>query len=157
MPLGDSITDGIGGTNAGYRAALHGLLTQSQVSFQFVGSAFNNPGTLPLDQIHHEGHSGFAITAGTSGREGISDNIATWLGPTGADPNVILMMIGTNDVDIQYDLTHAQGRLDALVTRISDKTDGLKPNARLIVAQIVPIANADEELGRRPTTRPWQP
>src|SRR5262249_2394062 len=75
MPLGDSITDGEGGTNAGYRKALYDLLVAAKVSFQFVGSAFDNPGMLPPEQTHHEGHSGFTIAAGTSGRSGISDNI----------------------------------------------------------------------------------
>src|SRR5206468_3091586 len=90
MPLGDSITWGVGGTNAGYRADLKTLLTAGGISFQFVGSDTGNPGTLGADQAHHEGHSGYVITAGSSGRGGISDNIGTWLGPNGADPDVIL-------------------------------------------------------------------
>jgi lysophospholipase L1-like esterase len=148
MPLGDSITDGAGGTNAGYRGPLYGLLTAAGYSFQFVGSAADNPGTLPstpLDQRRHEGHSGYVIAAGSSGRDGLTDNLNAWLGAGGADPNVILLMIGTNDINLNYQRSTAPQRLDSLVSMISNKNTGLKPNAHLIIAQIVPIVDATED------------
>lgn len=67
MPLGDSITDGVGGTNAGYRGTLNTLLNNAGITHQFVGSATDNPGSLPADQQHHEGHSGYTITGGGRG------------------------------------------------------------------------------------------
>lgn len=148
MPLGDSITDGVGGTNAGYRGPLYTLLNNAGYSFQFVGSASNNSGSLPsapLDQRRHEGHSGWVITAGTSGRSGLTDNLNSWLGPSGADPNIILLMIGTNDINLNYQRSTAPDRLDNLISMISNKTTGLKPNAQLIVAQIVPIVNVTQD------------
>jgi lysophospholipase L1-like esterase len=145
LPLGDSVTWGVGGTNAGYRAGLASLLSSAGRSFRFVGSSVDNPGQLPADQRHHEGHSGFVITAGTSGRQGISDNIATWLGAQGVHPDVVLLMIGTNDVDLNYDLGHAGDRLSALIGAIADKNTGLAPDARLIVAKLTPINDSAED------------
>lgn len=148
MPLGDSITAGGGGTNAGYRGPLCTLLTNAHYSFQFVGSLNNAGGSLPtspIDQTHHEGHSGYVITAGTSGRPGITDEINTWLGPGGTDPNIILLMIGSNDRGYQF--STAPDRLSNLISMISDKTTGLKPNAKLIVAKITPVIGNGEGYG----------
>ena len=141
MPLGDSITDGVGGSNAGYRGPLNMLLNNAGIAHQFVGSATDNVGSLPADQQHHEGHSGYTITGG--GRSGILDNINTWLGSNGANPDVILLMIGTNDVTT-YATTlaavpQATANLNTLISTISNKSTGLRPNAKLIVAEITPI------------------
>jgi lysophospholipase L1-like esterase len=146
LPLGDSITYGVGGTNAGYRSALRELLTQADVTFQFVGLAHDNPGMLPADQQHHEGHPGWVITSGTSGRDGLTDHLPTWLGPTGVTPDAVLLMVGTNDVNINYELDTAKQRLDALVSMIADQHTGLAPEARLFVAQIVPIVDANNDV-----------
>ena len=63
LPLGDSITDGLGGTGGGYRARLHLLLNNAGDSFNFVGSATNNstPALINSGQHYHEGHSGYRI------------------------------------------------------------------------------------------------
>ncbi len=146
LPFGDSITLGTGGTNAGYRAALGALLDGRGFAHQFVGVAADNPGNLSRDQSHHEGHSGFVIRGGNGApRDGIADFVDSWFGPTGVEPDIILLMIGTNDVDTNYDLANAGARLDALVTKISDKTTGLRPSARLIVAQLVPVNDTAED------------
>jgi len=145
MPLGDSITDGVGSSGGGYRIPLKKLLDDAKISFQFVGSSWDNPGSLPRDQWHHEGHPGWTIQAGTSGRAGLLDNVSNWLGAGGNRPDVILLMIGTNDVDISYDLGNAEKRLDTLVTTLLDKTYGLVPSAKLVLAQLVPIQDATED------------
>ncbi len=144
MPLGDSITYGVGGTNAGYRGPLYDLLTAEGMNFQFVGSATGNPGPLPASQQHHEGHSGYVITSGTSGRSGLTDNITAWLGTT--NPDIILLMIGTNDVNLNYQLATAPDRLSNLISMISNKATGLEPDATLVVAQIVPIVNDAQDV-----------
>jgi hypothetical protein len=56
MPLGDSITDGVGSSSGagGYRDDLYQLLTNNGVSFDFVGSI--NDGVSP--DPDHEGHDG---------------------------------------------------------------------------------------------------
>jgi lysophospholipase L1-like esterase len=147
MPLGDSITDGSFGTTGGYRGPLSTLLDDAGFPHQLVGNASDNAGaSLPPDQRHHEGHPGWVI-GGESGstRSGLADSIATWLGPTGVTPDIILLQIGTNDVDTNFDLANAGNRIDALITKISDPNTGLKPGARLIVAQITPINNSAED------------
>jgi lysophospholipase L1-like esterase len=145
LPIGDSITFGVGGSNAGYRPALRTLLRAAGVDFQYVGSSIDFPGDLPGDQRHHEGHPGWVITRGSSGRDGLTDYLPTWLGPTGVRPDVLLLMIGTNDVDLDYDLANVEQRLHAIVSMISHAETGLAPEARLIVAQIVPIANGEKD------------
>jgi len=143
MPLGDSITFGY--PNGGYRPHLYDLLTAASYgNIQFVGSETSCPGTLPSNAIHHEGHSGYMITSGTTSdgvsRGGLTDNIGTWLGAGGADPNVVLLMIGVNDIANDYECGTAPDRLSGLISMISNQTTGLKPNAQLIVAQIAPTA-----------------
>lgn len=154
MPLGDSITYG-SFVVGGYRDPLYQKLTAAGYSFNYVGSATDNATTLmtTAGQTHHEGHSGYVIQkkdptdlTGDSGRSGIEDNINTWIGPGGADPNYILLMIGTNDVDIQYYLATAGSRLSNLISTISNQSTGLRPNAHLIVARITPTTDATENL-----------
>jgi lysophospholipase L1-like esterase len=145
LPLGDSITAGCCEGEAGYRRVLQNMLDTANVLHQFVGTGKENPGTMPHDQLFHEGHSGWALEAGTSGRDGLIDHVATWLGPNGAHPDVITLMIGTNDVNIRYDLAHIEERLDHLVTMLLDKSTGLAPNARLILAQITLNGDANHE------------
>jgi lysophospholipase L1-like esterase len=140
MPLGASITQGVGGTHAGYRGPLGTLLNQHGIAYQLVGSSTENPGPLAVDQRHHEGHPGYVITAGTSGRPGITDNLAAWLGPNGADPDYILVLVGSNDVDLNYQLDHAGDRMSTLISMISNRTTGLRPNAKLLVATL-PLIN----------------
>jgi lysophospholipase L1-like esterase len=149
MPLGASITQGVGGTHAGYRGPLHNLLDQHGIAHLFVGSSTENPGPLPADQRHHEGHPGYVITAGTSGRAGVTDNLRAWLGPQGADPDVILVLLGSNDVDLNYKLAEAGARMDALITTISNRTTGLRPSARLLIATLPLINNATTEARSR--------
>lgn len=136
MPLGDSITLGHGvQTGGGYRDPLYTQLTNAGHTFQFVGTLSTLPSELltSAGQQNHEGHGGYVIEAGTSGREGIRDNITTYLGAT--DPDLILLMIGTNDVDLGYELDTAMERLGGLLTDIAT----LEPNAHTIVANLVPF------------------
>ena len=136
MPLGDSITLGHGDqTGGGYRDPLYTQLTNAGHTFQFVGTLSALPSELltSAGQQNHEGHGGYVIEAGTSGREGIRDNITTYLGAT--DPDLILLMIGTNDVHISYELDTAMERLGDLLTDIAT----LEPNAHTIVANLVPF------------------
>lgn len=149
MPLGDSITDG--SVPGGYRDPLYTDLTNAGYSFSFVGSATDNSTTLLTDHSdqHHEGNSGYVIenkasqdpNAGGTGDGGIMDNVDTWLGSGGANPNYILLMIGTNDVRLDYYLSEAPSRLSTLISMISDPKTGLRPNAKLIVAQITPFGS----------------
>lgn len=61
-----------------------------------------------------------------------------WLKAT--PPDIVTLMIGTNDVDLQVDLPNAPKRVGTLIDTIT-KTS---PNALVVVAQIVPTQNDDE-------------
>ena len=136
MPLGDSITLGVGDSAGGsYRDPLYTRLTNAGHTLQFVGTASGYSTALLTSngQQYHEGHSGYVIEAGTSGRAGIRDNIAAYLGAN--DPDLILLMIGTNDVNLDYQVAAAPDRLSDLLTDIHT----LNADAHVIVANLVPV------------------
>lgn len=123
MPLGDSLTAGLYETG-GYRTRLYQRLSSAGYRFDFVGSgSFNGHPDLP--DPDHEGHSGLRI-------DQIDMHLirgGNWLA---AEPDLILLLIGTNDFGQRYDPTNAIHRLDALITKITVN----RPNARLIVGNL---------------------
>ena len=128
MPLGDSITDGVGYPNGGgYRVRLWDLLLSDRIDADFVGSASNGP--TPLVDRNHEGHSGWRI-------DQLDSNIVNWLNNT--QPQVVLLHIGTNDIGQNFDVPNAPARLSALI----DKITATAPNAFVVVAKIIPTTNA---------------
>ncbi len=142
MPLGDSITDGGGSHNAAYRYELFRLALQNQKKLTFVGSKASGPDTVdgqPFPKAT-EGHSGWTIDDG-GGREGLYPKIVGWLTTTPAD--IVTLMIGTNDIDINLDRPNAPMRLGLLIDRIATQS----PNALIVVAQIVPT---QEDAGNVP-------
>jgi lysophospholipase L1-like esterase len=144
MPLGDSITAGrnmTGTTPGAYRDPLYTTLTQNGYTFQFVGTNGSCP-TPALTSAHqelHEGHSGFVIERGTSGHDGITDHIAAYL--SNGRPDIILLMIGTNDVATGYNVDRAPERLDILISRIFSRL----PDVRLIVAGVTPFKDDSKD------------
>lgn len=151
MPLGDSITHG-GVVPGGYRTQLCNRLTEAESSFQFVGSAFDNPATALTNdgQTHHEGHCGYRIDQidanlygslpvlipGDSGYNG-----GYWLNGTASRdaivPDVFLIMIGINDIGQGASAATVRDRMDALIDHIVTG----RPNAALIVASLTPTTN----------------
>lgn len=140
MPLGDSITYGVGSTGAGggYRVELFHQATSHQQSITFVGSDANGPTTVdnvPFPR-NHEGHSGYTIDNGTNDagdhRNGLQPFIAATL--QAKKPNIVTLMIGTNDVDISLDVPTQKTRLAKLVDTIL----GADSSLLLVIAQIVP-------------------
>ncbi|MEU9336543.1 FG-GAP-like repeat-containing protein [Streptomyces sp. NPDC048290] len=122
MPLGDSITLGVGSsTRSGYRAPLWPLLTGRAGTLDFVGSM--RDGQLP--DLDHEGHSGWLI-------DGISANVDSWL--AAARPNVVLLHIGTNDMDRNSAVASAPARLATLIDQITTAS----PQTVVVVATLVP-------------------
>ncbi len=129
MPLGDSITYGTDGndTAGGYRTALFTSLRNDGATVDFVGSQANGPSSMP--DRNHEGHPGWRIS-------GIAGSINGWLDTH--RPQVVALMIGTNDVLNNDDLANAPNRLSALIDQITNRL----PNSRLLVASITPLGNA---------------
>lgn len=129
MPLGDSITDGFN-VPGGYRVNLWQQLATGGYTVDFVGSQFNGP--PELGDHDHQGHSGWRI-------DQLRSNIDGWL--ASSDPRTIMLQIGTNDVNQNYDVANAPARLSDLIDRILQQ----KPQVQLFVATITPESNADLE------------
>ncbi|MER7047505.1 GDSL-type esterase/lipase family protein [Streptomyces jumonjinensis] len=120
MPLGDSITLGVGSTTrTGYRPLLARRLADTTDALRFVGSMRDADGT------RHEGHSGWRI-------DQLQANIGPWL--TEAKPNVVLLHIGTNDMDRDHQVSTAPQRLGALIDQIHTAS----PDTAVVVASLVP-------------------
>jgi lysophospholipase L1-like esterase len=141
MPLGDSITDGVGSSGGGYRVNLFHRALDAGLNLTFVGSGANGPAMVDGVAFpqEHEGHSGYTIDTG-GGREGITPLIVQAM--TDHTPDIILLMIGTNDVDIQLDLANAPARLGTLIDLIFTT----KPDVMLVLAQIVPTTDDTENM-----------
>lgn len=128
MPLGDSITHG-SAIEGGYRIHLWNKFLEEGRKVDFVGSQSNGPSNIDQD---HEGHPGEAISF-------IQGEIDTWL--SNSTPQVILMMIGTNDVlyPEAHDFTTASARLTGLIQQIVDKS----PDTELFIASIPPLTDPE--------------
>jgi lysophospholipase L1-like esterase len=127
MPLGDSITWGVGSsTSSSYRADLWSrLVGGAGLAVDFVGSG--QSGSVP--DTDNEGHSGWRI-------EQLTASIDGWLAT--AQPDVVLLHIGTNDMNQNFDIANAPARLGQLLDRIHAD----RPDATVLVAQIVPSLDA---------------
>ena len=117
MPVGDSVTAGIGSTgNGSYRTDLYKYYTNAGISFDFVGSQSGGPSSLP--DKDNEGHSGWVISQ-------IASNVNNWLNTY--NPDVMLLMIGGND-------TLAGTVPTSALSSLIDQITNLKPNLTLFVA-----------------------
>ncbi len=140
MPFGDSITDGIGSSGGGYRVPLFKLALNDSKGITFVGNSKNGPGTVTVNgqtisfPQSHEGHSGWTIKDG-GGRDGIYDLVDNTMKTN--SPHIILLMIGTNDVNINLDLSNAPKRMGELLDKIIEQA----PKALIVVAKLVPTTN----------------
>jgi lysophospholipase L1-like esterase len=131
MPLGDSITQGCcSGTSSegGYRNRLHTLLSGAGYTVDFVGTETdsNNPSLPDRD---HQGMAGYQIDAIRS-VIGLSMKAV-------AQPDLILVHVGTNDFTSGAGVAVVQNRLINLINDLST----LRPHARILVAS--PIIRTD--------------
>ncbi|KFZ03464.1 hypothetical protein V501_09366 [Pseudogymnoascus sp. VKM F-4519 (FW-2642)] len=127
MPLRDSITE-----ITCWRTTLWGNLQADGVtnSFNFVGSMTNNPqncqGNSGWD-MHHEGHSGYlAINIANT-------NLQGWL--ASAKPDVVMFMLGTNDVSQGKSTTD----IIAAYTKMVQLMRASNPNMKIIVDLVIPL------------------
>ncbi|MGW7344606.1 SGNH/GDSL hydrolase family protein [Streptomyces sp. NPDC054854] len=124
MPLGDSITAGLGSKgDAGYRAPLWNLVSaQKRYTPDFVGSRSFGGGGDP----DNEGHSGYTIRK-------IMDGIDRW--QAAADPDVVLLHLGINDLNSNKADPHvAAAELASLIDRLQSN----KPGTAVIVQGLLP-------------------
>jgi lysophospholipase L1-like esterase len=127
MPLGDSITFGVGSsTGSSYRLDLYQrLVRQAGYTIDFVGT--QRSGSLP--DTDNEGHSGWRI-------DQIASNVDGWLATY--QPNLVLLHIGTNDMNQNFQVSTAPNRLSALIDQITTDV----PAATVVVASLIPANDA---------------
>jgi lysophospholipase L1-like esterase len=141
-PLGDSITYGVGHAG-GYRDTLYTNLIARGCSFKFIGTLDSNPTKLlsAAGQSHHDGHSGYSIANAVDidgkPRPGLYERLESWH-RSFDKPDIILLMIGINDLNTGYKTETAPKRLDLLVTRLF----GYYPQTRILIASL-PDAEQD--------------
>ncbi len=132
MPLGDSITAGVGSTSgAGYREMLQHLLTWHGEAYSFVGA--QQGGSPYVTDPDHEGHPGWVIRGPRNGFGALTDITAARVGTYG--PDVILLMAGTNPRD---DGLNTVADRTADMAALLEVIFGQKPTARVFLAGIVP-------------------
>jgi len=128
IPIGDSITWGYGSSDGnGYRLRLRKLLSDNSVTYLghwHSGSMSNN---------NNEGYSGLEIS-----------DIETYVkgnGTLGEDPNLILILAGTNDINLDHNASTAPERLGSLI----DLVTAACPDATVIVSEITSIWGVDQQ------------
>ncbi|WP_437678259.1 SGNH/GDSL hydrolase family protein [Sorangium sp. So ce131] len=130
MPFGDSITQGFN-VAGGYRAPLFHLALEADRDITFVGSA-SDYSVPTVDGVtfprNHEGHGGWTI----EGSNGIAQLVGTSI--PNYQPNIITLMIGTNDINGNINRADAPNRLGKLLDSIFMRD----PNILVVLAQIVP-------------------
>lgn len=136
LPLGDSITEGYD-VPGGYRIRLCAQLDawsdrQGIPPVDWVGSLQHGP--PQLRDRDHEGHSGWRI-------DQLQTEMVDWLANT--QPDLVLLLIGTNDLVQAYDLDRAPERLDHLLTTVQAQ----QPGVWLLVATVPPIDATILDLG----------
>jgi lysophospholipase L1-like esterase len=135
LPLGDSITEGCCvSPMGGYRIELFRQAVKDNKNITFVGALVNGPTTVENKTFprNHEGHGGYTIDSGT-GHNGISGQI-TQNALSSYSPHIVLLMIGTNDINGNIDQAGAPTRLANLMDDILTRA----PAALLVVASIIP-------------------
>jgi lysophospholipase L1-like esterase len=133
MPFGDSITQGYN-VVGGYRAPLYHLALAAQHDITFVGSA-NDYSVATVDgkafPKNHEGHGGYTIEGNLGIAQFVSSSIPNF------KPNIITLMIGTNDINGNNNVADAPNRLGKLLDSIFMRD----ANILVVLAQIVPTGS----------------
>jgi hypothetical protein len=129
MPLGDSITKGVGTTPCnGYRKPLHLNLISSGYNVDFVGG--QTDGDFP--DPNHEGHSGWH--ADTAGTDDILGQVYNWLTANPAD--IVLLHTGTNDITVgEQDANEVSDILDEIDRYEADSNEAITVILALIIDQ----------------------
>ncbi|GAA4540523.1 SGNH/GDSL hydrolase family protein [Pseudonocardia xishanensis] len=122
MPLGASSTAGVGSpATAGYRGPLYADLAGDGIRVDFVGSQHTGPADMA--DPDNEGHSGWTL-------QRMTPQVRAWV--AAADPDVVLLHMGTNDVNSGTSGTTAAARLDRLLAEVFAGA----PRTHVIVAGI---------------------
>ncbi len=132
MPLGDSNTEGWGSWDLGaYRDDLWQLFENNfeNNKVDFVGPHATGPQGFDRDNA---GFSGWRI-------RDIDSAVDGWLND--AQPDMVLLEIGTNDILREDNISQAPSRLNKLIDNITNQL----PNTQLLVSSIPPITRTEEQ------------
>lgn len=153
-PVGDSITYGASRrlktpanvdlpVPGGYRLPLYTRLTSAGYTVKYVGDTNTNPAEGLNGEIYHSGHAGWKVDDDSS----IYDNVTGWetkvKGQAGRDPDVILLLLGVNDLNGGEAPATTAEQMKKLIWRlagIGPAVDGdtpLYPNAKILLAKVL--------------------
>ena len=130
------------------------MLDENGYSFSFTGHRTNDPGGVPVtgstpaDNLfqYHSGISGSVVGNNFSSRTGMTQNLsAHWNSGRLATvkPSIILIMLGTNDIDQGIDITNAPARLSNYIDQIYTQPGVGSPS--IFVASIAPNRRTTQE------------
>jgi lysophospholipase L1-like esterase len=141
MPLGDSITVGVNSTDgSGYRDPLYTDLTNAGLSFNFIGSTTSGSDQTLINagDQYHNGYGHYQIPDITANLKGNVQPVAAdnneggdWLTGANSNPNIILLLIGTNDF-----LQQNYANID---TNITNLVAALPSTSKILIAGTIPI------------------
>ena len=127
MPIGDSITFGLG-DDGGYRKFLDYTLRSKGIEFDMVGpegkniDSFNYNGQVCQYDGNHAGYSGFTIKQQypipSWGENGLLERLQSKNAVKQAQPDIVLLIIGTNDMTANRDLGECEKDLHTLIDYI---------------------------------------
>lgn len=136
MPLGDSITEAET-PHASYRYFLWKELESQGYCIDFVGSqtgVYNGPPRFSDFDQHHEGHWGWRA-------DQILASVRTWA--TAANPQVLLMHLGTNDIWQGQSIGSTTAELGAII----DEVRAVNASVEVLIAQIIPLSDPNIPVG----------
>jgi hypothetical protein len=142
LPFGDSITNGDKSSDrGGYRTPLYKLILAAKQKATFVGSLMDGPTQVSGQPFprNNEGHGGWTIDPRPNTRPGGYSGISTLVPSPALDgnPNIILLMIGTNDL-FGGDTANMATRLESLLDKLVQNA----PNALIVLATLTPLSNS---------------
>lgn len=127
MPIGDSITFGLG-DDGGYRKYLDYSLKQKGITFDLVGpegknqASFNYNGQSVTYDDNHAGYSGYTIKQQypipSWGENGLYEKLKNKDAIKNCKPDIVLLIIGTNDMTANRNLSDCEKDLHTLVDYI---------------------------------------
>ena len=127
MPIGDSITFGLG-DDGGYRKFLDYALKSKGYTFDMVGPEGQNAATFSYNgqtvtyDNNHAGYSGFTIKQQypipSWGENGLLERLQQKDAIKNAQPDIVLLIIGTNDMTANRDLDACDQDLHTLIDYI---------------------------------------
>jgi lysophospholipase L1-like esterase len=132
LPLGNSITWGyLSSDGNGYRLDLLNMLIANGTAVQYIGSQISGN----MTNNENEGHPGALI-----------DQIADYAyASLPEQPNLILLMAGTNDMNTDNHTATAPERLGAIIDECHNATSTVAGRSVIIVAQLTPAADNSTE------------